>query len=260
MNYIMVSAHNEKHLSKINSLDGIIMLNLEDGVPEDKKEIALQNIINYLENNNSKNIVVRTNSLTTSGLYEIEKLKKFDIKFRIPKINNLEELNAVFRITSNEIHLSIETKESFFNLKNLKHPQVSTFYLGILDLFDELKLDHSLISFENQLIHKILIDFSLNCRFIGVNPIGFVYQYYKDLDGFKKWCEFQKNYGFLGVGCITPTQLEISNQIFSQFDIKSAKIIVERFEKEGAFTLNGLFVDEPIYKNAKLRIENETIK
>jgi len=60
----------------------------------------------------------------------------------------------------------------------------------------------------------------------------------------------QKNLGLQGVGCITPAQVEIANQIFSE-DKKFAKMIVERFEKEGPFTIDGFYVDEPIYKNYK---------
>ena len=254
MNYIMISGHNEKHLSKINKINGYIMLNLEDGVPKEKKQIALENIINVLKNTNKKEIVIRINALEESGLNEILELNQFDFPIRIPKINSLKELDRVFDITKNEIHLSIETKESFFNLKSLKHPQITTFYLGILDLFDELKLNHNLINFDNQMIHKILIDFSLTCKYLDISPIGFVYQQYKDLDGFKKWCEIQKNYGFEGVGTITPAQLEIANKVFTPKNNEYAKIIVERFEKEGPFTIDGLYVDEPIYKNYKLQL------
>ena len=249
MNYIMISGHNEKHLSKIDNINGVIMLNLEDGVPKDKKEEALLNIIDVLSKNPNKNMVIRVNSLEETGLNEIVALNQFNIPFRIPKVNTLKELDRVFDLTDNEIHLSIETKESFFNLKTLKHKQIKTFYLGILDLFDELKLNHNLITLNNKLIDNILINFSLNCRYIGVNPIGFVYQKYKDLDGFKKWCELQKSYGIEGVGCITPAQLEIANQIFVSENKEYAKMIVERFEKEGPFTIDGLYVDEPIYKN-----------
>ena len=255
MNYIMISGHNEKHLSKIESIEGIIMLNLEDGVPKNKKKLALQNIIKVLEKNPNKKIVVRINNLNESGLEEIIALNKFDIPFRIPKVNNLKQLDRVFDITPNEIHLSIETKEAFFNLKNFKHKQITTVYLGILDLFDELKLNHNLITFNNPLIEKILVDFSLNSLYLGVNAIGFVYQKYKDLDGFKKWCEKQKQIGIKGVGCITPSQLEIANNIFINEDKEYAKMIVERFEKEGVFTIDGLYVDEPIYKNYKMIIE-----
>jgi len=59
MNYIMVSGHNKKHLLKIESLNGIVMLNLEDGVPQDKKDEALQNIINTLKTTSKKEIIVR---------------------------------------------------------------------------------------------------------------------------------------------------------------------------------------------------------
>ncbi|RUM56776.1 MAG: aldolase [Nautilia sp.] len=251
MNYLMVSAHNKKHLSKIEQINAIIMLNLEDGVPKDKKEEALQNIIKLLKKGTTKKIVVRTNSIYETGLKEIEILNQFNIAFRIPKINSVEELEEIFKITSNEIHLSVETKEMFFNLKEFKYPQIKAFYLGILDLFDELNLSHSLINPQNQLVHKILIDFSLNSRYLGITPIGFVYQKYKDLEGFREWSEIQKNYGFSGIGCITPAQIEIANEIFKNEDLEYAKMIVEKFEKEGPFVIDGVFVDEPIYKNYK---------
>jgi len=254
-NYLMVSGHNEKHLSKVESIDGIVMLNLEDGVPKDKKSIALKNILDLLKNTTKKDIVVRINALDETGLNEIVALNDFKVPIRIPKVNSLKELDRVFDLTSNEIHLSIETKEAFFNLKEFKHPQITTFYLGILDLFDELKLNHSLIKFDNQMVHKILIDFALESKYLDVIPVGFVYQKYKDLDGFQKWCEIQKDYGFEGVGCITPNQLKLANNIFVKENIEYAKLIVDRFEKEGPFTIDGLYVDEPIYKNYKQLIE-----
>ena len=250
MNYLMVSAHNEKYLSKIDKIDATIMLNLEDGVPKDKKEIALKNIVKLLKKGIDKKIIVRINSLYEMGFKEIETLNEFDVAFRVPKINSTQELEKVFDKTNNDIYLSVETKEMFFNLKKFKYLQIKGFYLGILDLFDELGLNHSLITEDNQLIHKILIDFSLNSRYLGIVPVGFIYQKYKDLEGFKKWCKIQKSYGFVGVGCITPKQVEIANEVFKT-DTKYAKMIVERFEKEGIFTIDGLFVDEPIYKNYK---------
>ena len=144
--------------------------------------------------------------------------------------------------TDKEIHASIETKEAFFNLKELKHPKLTTFYIGIYDLLNELNISHSVISIDNPLIHKILSDFSLTSRYLDIAPIGFVYQQYKDLEGFKKWCLLQKNLGLQGVGCITPAQVEIANLVFSE-DKEFAKMIVERFEKEGPFTINALYVD-----------------
>ena len=249
---LMVSGHQVKHLNKIDELPAdVIILNLEDGVPKEKKEIARVMIgvfLSHLEKID-KEIVVRVNPLDEGGIEDIEFLDEFYFNaFRIPKVKYLADIDYAFILTQKELHASIETKEAFFNLKNLKHPKLTTFYIGIYDLLNELKLPHSIISLENPLIHKILSDFSLTSRFLEITPIGFVYQQYKDLDGFKKWCLLQKNLGMQGVGCITPAQCEIANKIFNE-DKEFAKMIVEKFEEEGPFTIDGLYVDEPIYKN-----------
>ena len=251
---LMVSGHQVKHLNKIDELPAdVIILNLEDGVPKEKKEIARVMIgvfLSHLEKID-KEIVVRVNPLDEGGIEDIEFLDEFYFNaFRIPKVKYLADIDYAFILTQKELHASIETKEAFFNLKNLKHPKLTTFYIGIYDLLNELKLPHSIISLENPLIHKILSDFSLTSRFLEITPIGFVYQQYKDLDGFKKWCLLQKNLGMQGVGCITPAQCEIANKIFNE-DKEFAKMIVKRFEEEGPFTIDGLYVDEPIYKNYK---------
>ncbi|AZV46440.1 aldolase [Nautilia sp. PV-1] len=256
---LMVSGHQVKHLNKIDSLPAdVIMLNLEDGVPKEKKEIARIMTAVFLSNlkNSGKEIVIRVNPINEGGLEDIKFLDKFSFNaFRIPKVNSIEEIDDVFMKTDKEIHASIETKEAFFNLKELKHPKLTTFYIGIYDLLNELKISHSVITPENPLIHKILSDFSLTSRYLNITPIGFVYQHYKDLEGFKKWCLIQKNLGIQGVGCITPAQCEIANKIFDE-DLEFAKIIVERFEKEGPFTFDGLYVDEPIYQNYKFLLSN----
>jgi len=250
---LMVSGHQVKHLNKIDELPAdIIMLNLEDGVPKEKKEIARIIIAVFLTQKPiNKEIVVRINPLDEGGFEDIEFLKKYCFNaFRIPKVKSIEEIDDVFFKTDKEIQVSVETKEIFFNLREFDHPKVTTFYLGLYDLFNTLNLPLSIINLENPLIHKILSDFSLNSRYIGKTPIGFVYQQYKDLEGFSKWCILQKNLGLKGVGCITPKQAEIANKIFDE-DINFAKTIVDRFEKEGPFTIDGLYVDEPIYKNYK---------
>jgi len=248
---LMVSGHQVKHLNKIDELPAdIIMLNLEDGVPKEKKEIARIMIAVFLTQKPiNKEIVVRINPLDEGGFEDIEFLKKYCFNaFRIPKVKSIEKIDDVFFKTDKEIQVSVETKEIFFNLREFDHPKVTIFYLGLYDLFNTLNLPLNIINIENPLIHKILSDFSLNSRYIGKTPIGFVYQQYKDLEEFSKWCILQKNLGLKGVGCITPKQAEIANKIFDE-DINFAKTIVDRFEKEGPFTIDGLYVDEPIYKN-----------
>jgi len=249
---LMVSGHNVKHLNKIDELKAdVIMLNLEDGVPKEKKEIAKVMIAVFLSHLEKidKEIVIRVNPLNEGGKEDIKFLEDFCFNaFRIPKVRSIEDIDDAYIYTEKELHASIETKEAFFNIQTLNHPKLTTFYIGIYDLLNELNISHSVINLENPLIHKILSDFSLNSRYLNITPIGFVYQYYKDLEGFSKWCILQKNLGMQGVGCITPAQVEIANTIFLE-DIEFARMIVERFESEGPFTIEGLYVDEPIYKN-----------
>ena len=249
---LMVSGHQIKHLNKMDELKAdIIMLNLEDGVPKEKKEIARYLIAIFLSHykNPNKEIVIRVNPLNEGGKEDIKFLDKFSFNaFRIPKATSLEDVDDVFFLTEKILHISIETKEIFINLKDFTHPKIKAFYIGIYDLLNELNISHSIINIDNPFIHKILADFSLYSNYNNITPIGFIYQQYKDLEGFKKWCLLQKNMGIKGVGCITPSQVEIANKIFSQ-DLEFAKTIVQRFENEGPFTTSGLYVDEPIYKN-----------
>jgi citrate lyase beta subunit len=251
---LMVSGHNVNHLNKIDEIKAdIIILNLEDGVPKDKKEIAKIMIAVFLSNIEylDKEIVVRINALEEGGKEEIKFLEKFLFNgFRVPKVKSNEDIDDVSILTDKEIHASIETKEAFFNLTDLTHPRLSTFYIGIYDLLNSLNLSHSIIDLNNPFIHNILSEFSIKSRYLEKTPIGFVYQQYKDLEGFAKWCALEKNLGLQGVGCITPKQVEIANKIFDE-DLKFAKMIVEKFENIGSFTIDGLFVDEPIYKNYK---------
>jgi len=249
---LMVSGHQVKHLNKIDEIPAdIIVLNLEDGVPKEKKEIAKYMIAVFLSHMKSlnKEIVIRVNPLNEGGKEEIKFFESFNINaFRIPKVNSIKDIEELFFLTDKELHISIETKEIFINLKEFYHPKIKAFYLGIYDLLNELHISHSILTLENPFIHKILSDFSLYSNYHNIHPIGFVYQQYKDLEGFKKWCLLQKNCGIKGVGCITPSQVKIANNIFNE-DLGFAKMIVEKFEKEGIFTIDGLYVDEPIYKN-----------
>jgi citrate lyase beta subunit len=256
---LMVSGHNVKHLNKIDEIKAdIIILNLEDGVPKEKKEIAKIMIAIFLSNIDflNKEIIIRVNPLNESGKEEIKFLDKFSFDgFRIVKVKSNKDIDDATILTNKEIHASIETKEAFFNLTEINHPQLTTFYLGIYDLLNSFNLAHSIITLENPLIHNIISEYSLKSRFIEKIPMGFVYQQYKDLEGFSKWSNFQKNLGINGISCITPKQVEIANKIFDE-DTEFAKIIVERFENVGPFTIDGLFVDEPIYKNYKRILKN----
>ncbi len=262
---LMLSAHNIKHLKKIPQLDAdAIMLNLEDGVSEELKPFALSLVSIVLSELRSfdKKLIVRVNSLDTTGYDEIAYLNQYyPDAIRVPKIKTKKEVESVLMLLRDEceLHLSIETKEAWHNLKELKvNDRVKTFYLGILDLFADMKLSQDLIKPTNPMVSYILSRFLVESKSMDVKPVGFVYQDYQDLDGFKKWLELEKEMGYDAKGCISPKQVEIVNSFFKTNDdeLQKAKEIVKLFEENKAKGITGFshdkygFIDEPIYKNA----------
>jgi len=269
--YLMVAGDKEKHLSKIDVLScDVAMINLEDGVG-DKKE-ALKLLQNRFEKDGfqSKNkcIVVRINPLDESGIDEIKVLNQLKPHaIRIPKIKTKEDVQKALECIDKdiEIHLSIETKEGFENISKLKlDRRVTTVYLGILDLLESLELPQSLLKLENPMIDYILSRFLVESKIAGFKPIFLTYQDYKNTEEFTLWLQKAKLMGYRATSCISPTQVEIANEIFSndETEIEKAKYIVKIFEENQANGITGFsdetygFIDEPIYKNAKQILKN----
>ena len=213
---LMLSCNKIKHLQKIESLEAdCIMLNLEDGVSKEDKPFALVLCALYLIKHRgcSKKLVVRVNALDEGGYEEITYLNQFmPDAIRVPKIKTKREVDNILALLNKEIelHLSIETSESWHNLSSLRtHKRVTTFYLGILDLFADMKLPQSLINLENPTMRYMLSHFLISSKAIGVKPVSFVYQEFKNLDEFVCWLELEKSMGYDAKGCISPMQVEL---------------------------------------------------
>lgn len=268
---LMLSCNNIKHLKKIESLDAeCIMLNLEDAVSKEDKPFALALAAIFLTQltKTDKKIVVRVNALDEGGYDEIVYLNQFmPDAIRVPKIRNAKEVRSVLALLKDniELHLSIETAEAWHNLSSLAiGKNTTTFYLGILDLFADMKLPQSLISRDNPTMLYMLSHFLISAKAMKIKPVSFVYQEYKNLDEFSKWIELEKSMGFDSKGCISPDQVKLVNKMFvnKEEEIKRAKVIVKLFEMHQEMGITGFvdedygFIDEPIYKGALALLES----
>lgn len=262
---LMLSAHRIKHLAKIPELKtDAVMFNLEDGVSPQQKPIALRLCALALSRlpQCDKKLIVRVNPLGEGGEEEIRVLSGFmPDAVRVPKIRNAEEVKKVLELVPEpiEVHLSIETKEAWLTLASLRpDPRVTCFYLGILDLFADLGLDQSLIAPDNPTLRYMLSHFFVTSRALGVKPVSFVYQDYRDEAGFLQWLALEKQMGFDAKGCIAPKQAELAIEAFSadRSAMERAKVIVALFEAQREQGVTGFtheqygFIDEPIYKGA----------
>ena len=260
-----------KHLNSIDNLPAdMITLNLEDAIAPSRKKEALHNIalfLSHLKHSNSF-IIVRTNPLEEGGREEIAFLNSFAFDaIRVAKVQTREEILEIGRLLNREkeIHISLETKEAFINLATFGGiERFTTTNIGILDLLTSLGLPQSLVTHDNPTIHYLLSKFLVDAKTAGLNPISFMFQEYKDVEGFRAWCELEKKMGFTTKACMGPLQVEIANEVFGydQEALKRARHIKEVFETSSAKGENGFmdelygFIDEPIYRDALLIINS----
>ncbi len=262
---LMLSCNNIKHLSKIDSLKAdCIMLNLEDGVSPEDKPFALVLCAIFLTQHqqSDKKLVVRVNALSEGGYDEIVYLNQFmPDAIRVPKIREEREVTNVLALLHEdvELHLSVETASAWHKLSSLAvGRKVTTFYLGILDLFADMKLPQSMIKRDNPTMLYMLTHFLITCKSMGIKPVSFVYQEFKNLDEFSAWLALEKSMGYDAKGCISPKQVEFTNLAFvdEKQEIDRAKVIVKLFEIHQEQGITGFvdndygFIDEPIYKGA----------
>ncbi|MEA3523804.1 MAG: aldolase/citrate lyase family protein [Campylobacterota bacterium] len=262
---LMLSTHNVKHLKKILEIEAeCIILNLEDGVSQKEKPKALRLCAYVLSCllTCKKKLVVRVNALDEGGIDEISYLAPFmPDAFRIPKVRTQDDVKLALSLIAkeSELHLSIETKESWLLLKELRiDTRVTTFYLGILDLLADLELPQSLIEPANPTIEYILTHFLITCKAIGIKPVSFVFQDYHDKETFNRWLEIEKAMGYKAKGCLSPIQVSDTHKVFgfTKAELERAQNIIALFESKRDEGITGFssdeygFIDEPIYKGA----------
>lgn len=267
---MMINPLNQKHLDKVPFLDmGIAIINLEDGIAKEMKKKALEKVCKFLKSLKEKKskIIVRVNSIDDGGLKEIKEIIPFSPDgIRVSKIKTKQDVQKILKITPKhiEIHLSIETKEAFNNIKKLKiNSQVTTLYLGILDLLNSLNISHDIFKLGNPLVDYILSKFLIDSKTYGFFPVGFVFQDYNDIKTFKNWCLHLKKMDYSAIGSLGPKQSQIAKEIFGFQNKETAIYIINKFEEMKKRGITGFmdekcgFIDEPIYKNALLRVEEK---
>ena len=268
---MMLNPLNTRHLNRIDeSSADMITLNLEDAIAPSRKKEALYNIalfLSHMEYSQSF-IIVRTNPLNEGGAEEIAFLNDFRFDaVRIAKVRTQTEIAQALTLLSEdkELHISLETKEAFKNLSQLRiDERLTTANLGILDLLTSLRLPQSIVTIHNPTIDYILSKFLVDAKTAGIHPISFMFQEYNDTETFKAWCEHEKIMGFTSKACMGPKQVEIANSIFgiNKYELERAKHIKAVFEAHAKQNINGFmdekygFIDEPIYRDSLLILNN----
>lgn len=276
---MFVPAHNLKLMnSAIKSDADILLLDLEDSVqPKQNKEIARNNIKNFIKDDKFKNIKIfpRVNDresgellkdlteLTISGIDGFMYPKSYtsnDIYF-IDKLLETIEYEKGFNIGHFKIIPLIETASAVLNAESLckVSNRVIAIAFGCEDYLMDLEGSNDN---EASTIFTARSLIAMAARSQKIIPIDTVHIKVHDLDDLEKNIIIAKKLGFEGMLVLNPKELELVHKYYSptEKEVNDAKIMLAAFEESrkngvGVAIVDGKFVGPPLVKKAKKIIE-----
>lgn len=258
---IFIPANKLNYIEKAikHDADGIIF-DLEDAVPISEKEMARENLFNFLSSNSLKiPSYIRINDLNdVNGKSDLNLFKSLDFKIIIPKIDTSEVLKNIPDNMST-IPL-IETPLVLRNLEGIaSNSSVVGLMFGAADYSAALGSD---MSWEALLYarSKIIIECSINNLFSIDSPF-MITSSQEDLE---KECRLSKSIGFNSKAAINPSQINVIKKYFLPTDdeILEAQEIIKEFNKseKAVFSFNGKMIDKPILRIMENRLKALDIK
>ncbi|NDA46200.1 MAG: CoA ester lyase [Alphaproteobacteria bacterium] len=256
---------NARALDKAKTLpaDGLI-LDLEDAVAPDQKDIARQQIIAAVKSGGygSREVIVRINSLSgpwgQADLAEIAKLKVDAIL--IPKVSSPGDVMTAARALREagadeaiRLWAMMETPQAILNADSIVRTaadpasRLSVLVMGTNDLARETRARQipgraPMLPWLSQCI--------LAARAYGVDILDGVFGDIQDQDGFRTECEQGRDMGMDGKTLIHPGQIGPCNEVFSpsQAEVDWAGKILAAFNlpensDKGAISLDGRMVE-----------------
>jgi len=285
---LSIPGHVKKmHKKAGQSMVDVVMLDLEDSVPEDAKEKARKLVIQSLHSLDwgEKTLTVRINCLDTPFGYKdlldiAEEAGRLLDAVVIPKVNSVKDIHFVSRMLdgieisknfSNRIGIeaSIETAEGLEQVAEIAKAcdRLKTLVFGIADY--SASIGARLVSIsghgekEEDLYPGHRWNFALSrivmaAKANGLMAIDAPYGNFKDQDALRRFAIMASALGCDGKWAIHPDQIEIINQVFSpsQEDIDRAfKVLQAHQEAEakgrGAVAVEGRMVDRATVRMAK---------
>ena len=237
----------------LNSLqleEDLIIFDLEDAVPEDKKEAARDYILNFLqEPKQLKKIAIRINSMETPYFYkDIHAIYESNVKLDYIVIPKAEVgISQIYRLLGIPLIPLIETAKGIKNIGNiLSEEGVYMVSWASADLSFSLHGNINGYAKNDYIATKVAVE----ARAAGLDPIDKVYFDLQDSDGFREESIRSKNIGYAGKQVIHPSQVKIANEVFSpsKDEIEWAKNVIKTYNEaiqnnRGAIRLGGKLID-----------------
>jgi citrate lyase subunit beta-like protein len=264
-----------------------IVLDLEDGVPMDKKIDARRLVTEALQTRDFGNVevCVRINALET-GRLALDDLQAILVQpalqsIVVPKIESAADVDFVSRLISmtsergSDVRIlgAIESARGLLNLNeiakagtgasSLPHAYLDALIFASEDYCADLELIRTVSAKEMLYARSRLVTVA---KAHGMQAIDMVHIDFRNLDDLERECQEGRQMGFTGKQAIHPSQLDTIHRTFlpSAKDIEFARRCVREYEAatatagKGACVVDGIVVDAPVYKWAvKIRNRGE---
>lgn len=235
--YLYVPADNQRFLGKsAESNADVLILDLEDSVKEERKEIAEGMLREFLNIESEKNLYLRVEPRRISQICDLINHPKIS-RIVMPKSNiaiALESLNK-FNESNKPIHALIESPIGLENINQIAQSKnVVSLGIGEADFYSTLSLSDRIHRDLKSFVRGKLV---VTSAAYGLNPpIAPVSSNFTDKDAFRRESEELLDWGYWGRACIHPDQVEIANEVFTiGADVKSkAEKILEVMQSSSA--------------------------
>lgn len=254
-----------------------IMLDLEDAVAENQKDVARFSLYHALKEINYRGCerVVRINGLDTpyweedihcavAGGCDAIRIPKTESALDVQRVETVvEECEKQYGIPEGHTLIMTAIESARGVMKALDICEASERMFGIAlsggDYTKDLQTHITGTGLELMGARQNMI---IAARAAGVQCFDTVYTNLDDMDGFRRDVETIHLMGFDGKSIINPRQINIVHEIFTptQKDIIFAEKVVKEIDEKkklgiGVFTVDGKMIDIAFYDGAKRTIE-----
>ncbi len=252
---------NSRAMEKARSLEAdVLILDLEDAVGPDQKAEARRLVREALRQGGfgGREVVVRVNGLGTAwGPEDLRAVAGEAVDgVLIPKVESAadlagarEALAAAGAPSGLPLWAMAETPQGILNLQAIcaDAPGLEVLVAGTSDLARDLRVRHTA---DRVGLVAALSQCVLAARAYGLDVLDGVYLDLHNADGFRHACQQGRDLGFDGKTCIHPSQLQVTNEVFSPtpVELELARRIIAAWEEaqaagKGLAVVNGRLVE-----------------
>ncbi|MCC3763401.1 CoA ester lyase [Glycomyces sp. TRM65418] len=233
----------------------IVILDLEDAVPDRAKAQALANVLEWIDTPPETAVQIRVNP---GAAHEIRAIRSTgaDVGLRIPKVDGPRMLDAVAYLAGPlPLTALIESARGLEAAAEIAaHPAVHEIALGEADLASDLGSADPLVR------DHLRISLLLAARAAGLDaPMLSAYPAIQDLEGLRADTQRGRDLGLHGRVAVHPKQIPIIKQVFapSEEERAWARAVLDALDDGGVATLpDGQMVDPAMLGRARRLLDD----